>query len=61
MVKHLDAQNLFLNAFESLIDNQVNIVDDIKVFQNVLQHARSKVDYSVAEGVYMISIDINCT
>lgn len=36
----LDAQNVFLNAFESLIDNQVGIVDDIKQFQNALQHAR---------------------
>ena len=54
----LDAQNIFLNSFESLIDNQVSIVDDIKRFQNVLQHARSKVDYAVAEGVYMIPSDM---
>ena len=54
----LDAQNIFLNSFESLIDNQVSIVDDIKRFQDVLQHARSKVDYAVAEGVYMIPSDM---
>ena len=52
------SQNIFLNSFESLIDNQVSIVDDIKRFQDVLQHARSKVDYAVAEEVYMIPSDI---
>ena len=45
----VDAQQIFLNSFEELIDNQVNIVDDIKRFENVLQHARSKVDFVVAE------------
>ena len=54
----LDAQSIFHNSFESLIDNQVTIVDDIKRFQNVLQHARSKVDFVVAEGVYMIPSDL---
>ena len=45
----VDAQQIFLNSFEELINNQVSIVDDIKRFQNVLQHARSKVDFSIAK------------
>ena len=55
----VDAQQIFVNTFEYLIDEEVSIVDDIKRFQNVLQHARSKVDYSIAEGVYMIPSDLN--
>ena len=54
----VDAQQIFLNSFEELINNQVSIVDDIKRFQNVLQHAMSKVDFSIAEGVYMIPSDL---
>ena len=48
----VDAQQIFLNSFEELIDNQVNIVDDIKRFENVLQHARSKVDFVSGRGMY---------
>ena len=55
----VDAQQIFLNSFEELINNQVSIVDDIKRFQNVLQHARSKVDFSIANEVYMIPSDLN--
>ena len=55
----VDAQQIFLNSFESLVDEEVSIVDDIKRFQNVLQHARSKVDFSISEGVYMIPSDLN--
>lgn len=54
----LDAQNILLNSFECLIDNQVTTVDDIKRFQDVLQHARSKIDHPFAEGVYMIPSDM---
>ena len=37
----------------------VNIPEDKQRFQNVLQYARSKVDYVIGESMYMIPSDMN--
>ena len=57
--RNLDAQRVFLNTFEDVVARRVSIPEDIQRFQKTLQHARSKVDYVVAEYVYMLPSDMN--
>ena len=45
--QNLDAQELFLNTFENIINRRVDIPEDIRKFQKTLQYARSKVDYVI--------------
>ena len=58
-VRNLDAQRLFLNNFENVINRRVDISEDIQRFQKTLQYARSKVNYAVAEYVYLLPSDMN--
>ena len=57
--RKLDAQRVFLNTFEDVVARRVSIPEDIQRFQKTLQFARSKVDYVVAEYVYMLPSDMN--
>ena len=57
--RNLDAQRVFLNNFENVINRRVDIPEDIRRFQKTLQYARSKVDYAVAEYVYLLPSDMN--
>ena len=57
--RNLDAQRVFLNTFENIVNRRVNISEDIQRFQKTLQYARSKVDYVVAEYAYMLPSDMN--
>ena len=57
--RNLDAQRVFLNTFESIINRKVDIPEDIPRFQNVLQYARSKVDYVIGEFIYMLPSNMN--
>ena len=57
--RNLDAQRVFLNNFENIINRRVDISEDIQRFQKTLQYARSKVDYAVAEDVYLLPSDMN--
>ena len=57
--RNLDAQRVFLNTFEYVVARRVSIPEDIQRFQKTLQYARSKVDYVVAEYVYMLPSDMN--
>ena len=57
--RNLDAQRTFLNTFENIVNRRVNIPEDIRRFQKILQYARSKVDYAIGEFVYMIPSDMN--
>ena len=57
--QNLDAQRTFLNTFENIVNRRVNIPEDIRRFQKTLQYARSKVDYTVAEYVYLLPSDMN--
>ena len=58
-VRNLDAQGVFLNNFENIINRRADISEDIQRFQKTLQYARSKVDYTVAEYVYLLPSDMN--
>ena len=43
----LDAQNIYMNLFEELLKRDYSIADDIARYQGVVEHAMSKVDFSV--------------
>ena len=57
--RNLDAQRVFLNIFENIVNRRVNIPEDIRRFQKTLQYARSKVDYMISEFIYMLPSDMN--
>ena len=48
-VSALTAQSAFLNNFEDIVDQRVDIREDIKHYQDTLSYASSKVDYSVGK------------
>ena len=52
--RNLDAQRVFLNTLESIVNRRVDIPEDIRRFQKTLQYARSKVDYVVGAFIYML-------
>ena len=54
-----DAQRVFLNTFENIVNRRVDIPEDIQRFQKTLQYARSKVDYVICEYIYMLPSDMN--
>ena len=56
---NLDAQQVFLNTFENIINGRVDIPEDIQRFQKTLQYARSKVDHVISEFIYMLPSDMN--
>ena len=53
----VDAQQLFKDTFKSLINEDLSI--DIEKYQGVLEHALSKVDFSVGIGMYMLLSNSN--
>ena len=57
--QNLDAQRVFLNSFENIINRRVNILEDIRRFQKTLQYTRSKVDYVISEFIYLLPSDMN--
>ena len=57
--QNLDAQQVFLNTFENIVNRRVNIPEDIQRFQNTLQYARSEVNYAIGEHMYMLPSDMN--
>ena len=57
--RNLDAQQVFLNTFENIVNRRVDIPEDIQRFQKTLQYARSKVDYVIGEFVCMLPSDMN--
>ena len=55
----MDAQQVFKSTFKVLISKDIGIAIDIKGYQGVLEHALSKVDFSVGIGIYMLPSDLN--
>ena len=45
--------------FEELLKSDYSIADDIARYQGVLEHAMSKVDFSVGGGIYMLRSNMN--
>ena len=50
---------LFLDNFENVVNRRVDIREDIKLYQDTLSYASSKVDYSVGESIYMLPSDMD--
>ena len=55
----LTAQSAFSNNFENVVNRRLDIQEDIKLYQDTLSYASSKVDYSVGEHLYMLPTDMN--
>ena len=49
----VDAQQVFKSLFKVLINEDYSNAIDINRYQGVLEHALSKVDFSVGVGIYM--------
>ena len=58
-VPAVDAQNLFMNTFKTLIKEDYSIAIDIERYQGALEHALSKVDFSIGVGIYMLPSNLN--
>ena len=55
----VDAQKVFKSTFKELINEDYSIGIDIERYQGVLEHALSKVDFSVGIGIYMLPSNLN--
>ena len=55
LARNLDAQKVFLNSFENIINRRVDIPEDIEGFKRLCQYAGSKVNYAVGEFIYNCS------
>ena len=48
------ARQIYLDNFNDVVERRVETAADIERYQHVLRYARSKVDFGIAEDVYMI-------
>ena len=48
------AQQIFWGTFKALINEDYSVSTDNERYQGVLEHAITKVDFSIATGVYML-------
>ena len=55
----VDAQQALKGMFNALINEDYSIGTNIERYQGVLEHALSKVDFSVGIGIYMLSSNLN--
>ena len=55
----VDAQQALKGIFKALINEGYFISIDIERYQGVLEHALSKVDFSVGTGIYMLLSNLN--
>ena len=55
----MDAQQALKGMFKALINEDYSIGIDIERYQGVLEHALSKVDFSVGIGIYMRPGNLN--
>ena len=55
----VDTQKVFKSTFKALKNEDYSISIDIERHQGVLEHALSKVDFSVGIGIYMLPSNLN--
>ena len=55
----VNAQQAFKSVFKALINEDYSIAIDIERYQGMLEHALSKVDFSVGTGIYMLPSNLN--
>ena len=51
----------FLNKSEDAMNRRVSVWEDIKHYQDTLNEASRKVDYSMEEGIYMLPSNMKLT
>ena len=52
-------QQVSKSTFKALINKDYSVDIDIERYQRMLQHALSKVDFSVGTGIYMLPSNLN--
>ena len=55
----VDVQQVFKSTFKVLIKEDCSIAIDIKRYLGELEHALSKVDFSVGMGIYILPSNLN--
>ena len=55
----MDPKKIFKSTSKELINEDYSIGIDIERYQGVLEHALSKVDFSVGIGIYMLTSKLN--
>ena len=55
----VDAQKVFKSTFKGQINEDYSIGIDIERYQRLLEHALSKVDFSIGIGIYMLLSNLN--
>ena len=55
----VDTQKVFKTMFKALINDDYCLGINIERYQGVLEHALSKVDFSVGTGIYMLPRNLN--
>ena len=55
----MDTQKVFKSTIKPQINEDYSIGMDIERYQGVLEHALSKVDFSVGIGIYMLPSNLN--
>ena len=55
----VDAQKVFKTTFKALVNKNDSIAIVIERYQGVLEHALSKVYFSVGTGIYILPSDLN--
>ena len=55
----VDVQQVLMGMLKSLINEDYSIAIDTESYQGVLEHALSKVDFSVGIGIYMLPSNLN--
>ena len=55
----VDAQQAFKGTFKALINEDYSVGIDIERYQEVLEHALSKIDFSVGIDIYMLPSNLN--
>ena len=58
MASSLTTQSAFLNNFENVVNQKVDIQEDVKRYQDTLSYTSSMVDYSVGENLFMLPSDM---
>ena len=58
-VPAVDIQQVFKRTFNALINENYSIAIDISQYQGLLEHALSKVDFSVGTRMYMLPSNLN--
>ena len=55
----MDAQKALKGMFKALINKEYSIGIDIERYHGVLEHALSKVDFSLGIAIYMVPSNLN--